>query len=67
MALMPLILMGDWCSEDITDTVIQRKYGKDTEASNHVFSYARFSPLQGKNHFFLSRGGLSLDRGPFNG
>ena len=51
MALIPLILMGDWCSEDIADTVIQRKYGKGMEALNQAVGNARSSLCKEKNIF----------------
>jgi hypothetical protein len=30
----PLILMGDWCSEEVTDTRPQRNYGNGTKTLN---------------------------------
>jgi hypothetical protein len=30
--ILTLILMGDWCGEDITDILIQRNYGNRTVA-----------------------------------
>jgi len=56
-----LILMGDWCSEAITDTIIQRNYGNSTVASIHRAGYVN-NTLARK--YFSSNGVVfSLDEG----
>jgi hypothetical protein len=58
-----LILMGDWCSGEITDTMHRCKKGTKITGKQK----ASEQPLQEKSQFFLGRGNLFFDKVPFNG
>ena len=62
-----LILMGDWCSEELTDTKTQRNLGNGTDSANHGGGLADLNSARNKSIFSLPWGNFSLDRGPFNG
>ncbi len=60
------ILIGDWCGNDFSDT-LHRKNGweKDLYSARQVFHY-KFETLDKERSYFPCRGGLSIDKGPFN-
>jgi hypothetical protein len=60
-------LMGDWCSEEITDSRTKRNYGNGRETSNHSAGSITARRLSRETPLFLYRRDLSLDKVPFNG
>jgi hypothetical protein len=63
----PPILMGDWCSEEVTDTRTQRNYGNGRETLNHSAGSITARRLSRETPFPLRRRDFSLDRVPFDG
>jgi hypothetical protein len=63
----PLILMGDWCSEEVTDTRTQRNYGNGRETLNPSAGSVTARRLSRERPFPLHRRDFSLDRVPLNG
>jgi hypothetical protein len=55
--------MGDWCSEDDTDTVIQRKYGTGKAASNRQSEMRSLASARKKIHFPCPREVFPLTEG----
>lgn len=49
-----LNLMGDWCSEEIIDTLTQRNYGNGKEALNLCVGHPTFDFGKKKNGGFLA-------------
>jgi len=46
--------MGDWCSEEVTDSLTQRNCGNGIEALNQGVEHARLSSAR-KDTFFLAK------------
>ena len=51
-----LILMGDWCGEDVTDTEPLKKWVRQKEVIPTAEKASEYVPMQGKYVFFSLTG-----------